>query len=139
MKNIYVYLIFNGNCRQAMEFYKKCLGGELHQMTFAEMPGNPPPEVQKAKDRIMHARLTAGSAVLMASDTMPGMPHQQGDNYSVSLDCESVPEIEKLFAALSEKGTVKMPLQETFWAQRFGMFNDQFGIPWMLNLDRPTH
>ena len=135
MKEINAYLIFNGNCREAMTFYQKCLGADLQMMPFSDMPGGKvPPE---AKDRVMHARLTKGPAVLMASDNMPGMPFQQGDNFSVSLNCDSVQEIEKLFSALSEKSKVTMPLQETFWAARFGMFTDQFGINWMLNLDKP--
>jgi PhnB protein len=135
MKEINAYLIFNGNCREAMTFYQKCLGAELQMMPFSDMPGDKvPPE---AKDRLMHARLTKGATVLMASDNMPGMPFQQGDNFSVSLNCDSVQEIEKLFSGLSDNGKVTMPLGETFWAARFGMFTDQFGINWMLNLDKP--
>jgi PhnB protein len=136
MKEINAYLICNGNCREAMTFYQKCLGADLQMMPFSDMPGdNVPPE---AKNRLMHARLTKGSAVLMASDNMPGMPFHQGDNFSVSLDCESIQEIEKVFNALSEKGKVTMPLQETFWAARFGMFTDRFGINWMLNFGMPV-
>ena len=136
MKEINAYLIFSGNCREAMTFYQKCLGADLQMFPFSDMPGDKvPPE---AKDRLMHAKLTKGPAVLMASDNMPGMPFHQGDNFSVSLDCESVQEIEKLFNALSEKGKVTMPLQETFWAARFGMFTDQFGINWMLNFGMPA-
>jgi PhnB protein len=71
----------------------------------------------------------------MASDTMPGMPFAQGNNFSVTIDCESVEEIDRCFAALSEKGKVTMPLQKTFWAPRFGMLTDRFGINWMLNLE----
>jgi PhnB protein len=134
MKETNTYLIFDGNCREAMTFYQKCLGAELSVMPFSAGPGNPPPE---AKDRIMHARLTKGTAVLMASDAMPGMAVHQGDNFFVNIGCESVQEIEKLFAALGEKGKVKMPLQETFWATRFAMLTDQFGINWMLNLEKP--
>lgn len=136
------YITFDGNCRQAMTFYQKCLGAELRSMSFADMPpGNgAPPVPPTAKDRIMHAALiNKGMPVLMASDTMPGMssPFQAGNNFSVALGCESVQEVEKFFSALSEKGKVTMPLQETFWATRFGMFTDQFGINWMLNLDKP--
>jgi PhnB protein len=134
MKEINAYLIFNGNCREAMTFYQKCLVADLQMIPFSDMPGGNVP--QEAKDRLMHARLTKGPAVLMASDNMPGMPFHQGDSFSVSLNCESVQEIEKLFSTLSEKGKVTMPLQETFWAARFGMFTDQFGINWMLNLDK---
>ncbi len=135
MKNINTYLIFNGNCRQAMKFYEQCLGGELYMMPYCEMPGGCADLPKEAKDWIMHARLTKGSMVLMASDTRPGIPIVQGNNFFVSVNCESVQEAEKLFKALGEKGAVTMPLEETFWALRFGMLTDQFGIKWMLNLD----
>lgn len=134
MKEVNAYLNFDGNCRQAMKFYEKCLGADLQLTTFGDMPGNTPPE---AKDRIMHARLAKGSTLLMASDTMPGMPHNKGNNFSIAVQCDSVPEIEKFFTALSEAGKVSMPLQETPWAARFGMLTDQFGIHWMFNLDKP--
>jgi len=138
MKEITTYLTFNGNCREAMQFYKKCLGAELYLMTFGEMPPSPQMPIPKeANDRIMHARLRNGAAGLMAYDTMPGMPFQQGNNFSVTIACESVQEIERLFAAFGEKGKVTMPLQETFWAARFGMLTDQFGISWMFNLEKP--
>ncbi len=133
MKEINVYLTFDGNCREAMKFYATCLGGELFMMPFSEAPMELPKE---AKDRIMHARLTRGSAVLMASDTMPGMPLQQGNNFSVSVQCESAQEVERLHAALGERGKVTMPPQETFWAVRFGMLTDRFGINWMFNSEK---
>jgi PhnB protein len=85
----------------------------------------------------MHATLVASEGVLMASDTMPGMPFQEGNNFSISIGCESVEETDRLFQALSAGGNVKMPPQETFWAQRFAMFTDRFGIHWMLNMDKP--
>lgn len=134
MKEITTYLNFDGKCREAMEFYKECLGAELHMMPFSEVPGDSPKE---AKDRIMHARLTKGSAVLMASDIMPGMPFQPGTNFSVAIQCESVQEIERYFSALGKKGNVTMPLQDTFWGARFGMLKDQFGIHWMFNFEHP--
>ena len=129
------YLIFNGNCRQAMEFYKQCLGGVLYLSTYGEMPGG---EVSKRhKDWIIHARLTIKTQVLMASDCHSGTPAvKQGNNFFVSINCENVAESKKLFKALSQKGTVEMPLQETFWAVRFGMLTDQFGIKWMLNFEK---
>ena len=145
MKNLNAYLIFNGNCRQAMEFYKQCLGGELHMAPYSEMPGQPAGEAggcsdfpKEAKDWIMHARLTNDSMVLMASDTRPGIPIQQGNNFFISINCGSIKEAEKLFNALGQKGEATMPLQETFFALRFGMLTDQFGIKWMLNLDKPA-
>ena len=83
----------------------------------------------------MHARLTKGQAVLMASDTTPGMPYQQGNNFSININCESLAEIERLFTAFSEKGKVTVPLQDTFWGARFGMLTDQFGVNWMFNFE----
>ena len=134
MKEMITYLNFNGNCRDAMKFYERCLGGELQIMPFAEAPGNHPPE---AKDRIMHARLTNGSAVLMASDTMPGMPFQKGTNFAICVNCQTQEELERFFSAISQKGNVTMPLQDTFWGARFGMLTDQFGVNWMFNFEKP--
>jgi PhnB protein len=134
MKEINAYLIFNGNCREAMTFYKNCLGSDLHLITFADMGGNIPPE---AKDRIAHARISKGAAVLMASDNMPGMPFNIGGNYFVCVQCESAQETDQLFAALSEKGKTSQAPQETPWAFRFAMFTDQFGTNWMLNCEKP--
>lgn len=135
MKEIHCYLTFDGNCASAMKFYEKCLKAELHMMPFAEMQGQPiPPE---AKDKIMHARLQKGSAVLMASDNMPGMPLTKGNNFSVSINCASKQEADDYFGALKEGGKVTMPLQDTFWGAYFGMVTDQFGIQWMFNYDKP--
>jgi len=133
MKSVCVYLNFDGNCRQAMEFYKKCLGGELYTMPFSQAPFDSPKE---AKDRLIHAALQSGSTVLMASDIMPGMPFKQGNNFSVMIECENAAEQDRIFAALGEGGTVTMPLQGTFWEARFGMVTDQFGISWMFNLPK---
>lgn len=137
MKEINSYLTFNGNCREAMEFYKKCLGGELQLIPFSEMPGDLPKEAKGAKDGIMHARLAKGAVALMASDTMPGHAFQQGNNFSIAIQCESPQEVDELFTALGEKGKATMPVQETFWAARFGMVTDQFGINWMFNFEKP--
>jgi PhnB protein len=141
MKGINAYLIFDGNCRQAMQFYAKNLGAKLDVMPFSAAPcpeGQPaPPIPAEAKDRVMHARLVAGPVELMASDNMPGMPFVQGNNFWVSLQCDSVPEIEKLYNAFSEKAKIVQPLQKTFWAERFGMLTDQFGVNWMFNLYAP--
>ena len=103
MRAIQAYLIFDGNCREAMQFYKECLGGTLYMMPFSEAPVDTPKE---AKERIIHATLTNDAAVLMAADTWPGMPFQQGNNFSVSIGCESLQEIEQLFTAIAENGTV---------------------------------
>jgi PhnB protein len=137
MKRTNTYLIFDGNCRQAMKFYQECLGGELQLLPYSEMPpGVPVPK--EAKDRIMHSRLTKGDAILMAMDTSPDRPLRQGNNFSISIECDNVEEIERLFKSLSMEGKVTMPLEETFWAKRFAMLTDRFGINWMLDLEKPA-
>jgi PhnB protein len=134
VKEIVTYLTFDGNCREAMTFYQDCLGADLQLMPFSDMPGSHPPET---KDRIMHARLTKAPAMLMASDTMPGMPLTKGNNFSVSIQCESTEEIDRLFNALAEGGRITMPLGDQFWGARFGMLTDRFDIQWMLNFEYP--
>ena len=137
MKAPVTYLNFDGNTRDAMNFYARCLGGELSIMPFSEAPGDFPKD---AKDKVMHARITKnGSTVLMASDALAGhgAPFRAGNNFSISLDCESLDEIERLFAAFGENGKITMPLQDTFWGARFGMLTDQFGTNWMFNFEKP--
>ena len=134
MKEINTYLSFGGNCRQAMAFYAKCLGGEAHFTPFSSVQGNIPDEI---KDLVLHAELGAGATRLMASDAMPGAPPSQGDNFSVCVNCSSEDEIDILFALLGEGGAVRMELHDSFWGARFGMLTDRFGIHWMLNYDKP--
>jgi PhnB protein len=134
MKQLTTYLNFDGNAREAMEFYKACLGAELEVMAFGDSPMQVPPGAEK---RVMHARLTKGQLTLMASDTMPGMPFHQGSNFSLALECETAQEVDKIFTTLSAGGKVTMPVQETFWATRFGMLTDKFGVNWMLDLAKP--
>ena len=130
MKEITPYLIFDGNCRDAMTFYQRCIGGELNVMTFGESDPNSPPEV---KNRLIHARLAKGSLVLMASDTKPGMPYTQGDSVWLSLVCEDDAEVDTLYAALTDGGKGTMPPHDAFWNARFAMLTDRFGMHWMLN------
>lgn len=133
MKYVNAYLIFNGNCKEAMEFYANCLGANLEMMKFSEAPGTP----KEAGDRIIHAKLTKGDGILMASDNMPGMPFSQGNSYHVSVQCDSQQEIEDYYSAFSAKGKVTMPLQEMFWNAKFAMLVDQFGVGWMFNYELP--
>ena len=133
MKAINAYLTFDGNCLDAMKFYQRCLGGDLQLTPFSDAPGNHP---KGAKDRIIHARLTQGGAVLMASGSISGMPLQRGGNFSVAVQYETGTELEKLFNTVGEKGKVVLPLQDTFWGGHFGMLTDQFGINWMFNLQK---
>ena len=135
MKEITTYLNFDGNCGEAMKFYERCLGDELYIMPFSEAPCDAPAD---ARTRIAHASvLKNGKPVLMASDTLPGMPFQAGNNFSVMVQCESSEEVEKLFTAIGEGGKVTMSVQDTFWGARFGMVSDQFGINWMFNFEKP--
>jgi len=128
------YLNFNGQCESAFKFYEKCLGGKITAMlTFGSSPmAEKTP--QEWHDKIMHARLTVGEAVLMASDAPPGH-YEKTKGMSIALNTDRPEEAERIFAALSENGTVQMPIQPTFWAARFGMLIDQFGIPWMMNCE----
>ncbi|ABF43456.1 Glyoxalase/bleomycin resistance protein/dioxygenase [Candidatus Koribacter versatilis Ellin345] len=134
MKAINVYLVFDGNCGEAMEYYHKALGGEIFKMKFSDAPGGAPPG---AGDRYVHIAIKNGNVLLMASDNMPGMPFTQGTNYSVCISCDSNDEVDKLFKHLSVGGHVHMPPGEQFWAHRFAGFTDKFGINWMLNHEKP--
>jgi PhnB protein len=131
------YLMFDGTCETAFKFYEKVLGGKIvAMMTYAEMPGDT--EMSKdSKNRIMHARLQIGDNVLMASDCPPGR-FEAAKGFNVSINIKDPAEADRLFAALSVKGTINMPIQETFWATRFGMLVDQFGTPWMINCEKPA-
>lgn len=137
MKDVVTYLSFDGNCREAMEFYRTCFQAELYLLPFSKAPVDLPEEAGQAGDRIMHSTLRKGNRLLMASDIMPGTPFQAGNNFSVFLDCDSLQETEELFLALGEGGAVTMPLQDTFWNARFGTLTDRFGIQWTFNFARP--
>lgn len=130
------YLQFNGQCEAAFRFYEKVLGGKIAMiMRFAESPmaGQVP---QEWREKIMHVTMTIGEQVLQASDATPDR-YEKPRGFSVTVDLSSSAEAERVFKALAEKGTVTMPIQETFWALRFGMVEDQFGTPWMVNCSKP--
>jgi PhnB protein len=131
------YLNFNGQCEAAFKFYEKSLGGKIEAMfTHAGTPAEQqtPPEW---RDKILHARLTIGDNILMASDAPPDC-YEEPKGFSVSLQINDPKEAERIFYALAENGKVQMAIQETFWATRFGMLVDQFGIPWMINCEKPA-
>jgi len=130
------YLNFNGNCEAAFNFYHACLGGQIIAMI---RNSDTPAGAQAPADRqskIMHARLLAGGHLLMGSDT-PDEHYTTPKGFAVSISVDEPAEADRIFAALAEGGSVRMPIQETFWAMRFGMFVDQFGIPWMVNCEKP--
>ena len=134
MKEINAYLNFDGNCHEAMTFYQRCLGGKLDVMTFKDAPMDSPPG---AESRVMHAHLASGSAILMASDTMPGMPFQQGNNVYLNINCDEPAEVDRLCAALADGGRITMAPDNAFWGSRFAMLTDRFGVNWMLNAELP--
>ncbi len=126
------YLLFNGQCEAAFKFYEQVLGGKIEgMMTHA---GTPAEEHVPAewRDKILHARMTVGESVLLASDAPPGR-YDQPKGFSVSIQLKNVAEGERIFNALAENGTVQMPFQATFWSPGFGMCVDRFDIPWMVN------
>ena len=126
------YLTFNGQCEAAFKFYEQVLGGKIVAMiTHAGTPaeGQVPPDW---RDKIIHARLIVGDKMLMGSDAPPGR-FEEAKGFSVTIGVDKPEDAERIFHALAEKGTVRMPLQKTFWATRFGMLVDRFGIPWMVN------
>jgi PhnB protein len=140
MATVNVYLTFNGNCKEAFDFYKSVFGGDFPYVgTFGEMPpqeGMTMPE--EDKNRIMHISLPISKeTLLMGSDTGGewASGYQPGNNFSVSINADSKEEADKLFNGLSEGGRVTMPMNHTFWGAYFGMFSDKFGISWMVNYD----
>jgi PhnB protein len=132
-----VYLVFNGNCREAIEFYAKVFKTEAPQiMTFGESPQNPEyPLPEEAKDRVMHSRLNIDGSNVMFSDTFPGQPFVEGNNVTLALISKNKEEIQSWYEQLKDGGTVGMELQETFWSKLYGQVTDKFGIHWQLNYD----
>lgn len=131
------YLNFNGQCEAAFRFYEKCLGGKIEMMMrFADSPMADQVPAER-RNQIVHVRMTAAGKVLMGSDAPPEN-FEKPQGFSVSLSVNDPAEAERIFKALAEKGTVRMPLQQTFWAIRFGALVDQFGIPWMINCEQPA-
>lgn len=130
------YLMFNGTCEAAFKFYAEALGGKIVAMLPHEgspMEQQVPPEWRK---KIMHARLIFGDEVLMGSDCPPDR-YEPMKGFSVTLGVDDPAEAERIFDALSPGATIGMPIQETFWARRFGMLVDRFGTPWMINCEKP--
>lgn len=130
------YLGFNGNCREALEFYAKVLNAKLELMEFGGTPAEEHVPAS-AKNQILHGNLALnGTTILMASDA-GGMPFEKMQGIQVAIVLDDTPEAERIFKALSEGGTVTMPMEPTFWARRFGMCTDRYGTPWMVNSGMP--
>ena len=128
------YLVFNGQCEAAFKFYEKCFGGKIESMfTHAGTPmeSKTPPEW---RDKIMHARMSVGGSVLMGSDAPPEH-YEKPSGTSIHIGLNDPSEADRIFQELAQNGTIRMPIQKTFWAERFGMLKDQFGILWMVNCE----
>lgn len=132
MTQISAYLNFNGNCREAMTFYKNCLGGELSLQTVegSAMEAGCPSGV---KHQILHSSLTKNGLILMGSDMVSPEGLKMGNNISLSLNCSSEDEIKRFYKELSSGGKIIEPLNVQFWGAMFAVFKDKMGITWMLN------
>jgi PhnB protein len=138
MMKIHSYLTFAGNCREAMNFYQECFGGELTFQTIGETPlaeGMPP----EMKSRILHSSLTKNNLVLMASDMVPDAGLIKGNAVSLSLECSSEDEIRSTFEKLAAGGKKDHPLEDTFWGALFGDLTDKFGNHWLLHCENVHH
>lgn len=135
--HLQVYLNFDGNCREALEFYKDVFKtDEPYIMTYGQQPPDPDWEVPaEMKDKIMHARLNLAGTTLMLSDIWPGMPFIVGNNVSLTIVDKDKDEIKRIYDALKEGGRVQMELQETFWSEAYANLTDKFGIEWQVSHD----
>ena len=128
------YLAFNGTCEEAMTFYKDCLGGEFESINrFSDGPdeigGTRIPE--HMQDQVMHMTWRFDGNVVMACDSVDDV--SKGGNVTLCIDMSEVDRVDAAFERLSEGGTMTLPLENTFWGARFGMFTDRFGVKWMFN------
>ncbi|MEU4353350.1 VOC family protein [Streptomyces virginiae] len=134
------YINFDGDARQAMEFYKEVFGGTLSLNTYGDFGGADAGDdaAVAAADKIMHGMLeTAGGFTLMGADNPPGRQHDPGNNISVSVSGEDAAELRGYWDRLSGGGTVSVPLEKQMWGDVFGMCTDRFGITWLVNISTP--
>lgn len=128
------YLAFNGTCADAMRFYERALEAKLELLlTTGASPiaAHCPPDTH---DRILHARLVLpGGGMLMAGDCPTNVPYEGIKGVSLTLNYDTITEAERAFKALSEGGSISMPMQPAFWAKAWGMLVDKFGAPWIVN------
>ncbi len=132
-----IYFNFNGNCREAVEFYAEVFETEAPKiMTFGEGPPNPEyPLPEEAKNLVMHTRLNISGSNVMFSDTFPGSPFTQGNNITLAVVSKDENEIKSVFSKLKEGGKVNLEIQETFFSKCYGQITEKFGIEWQLSLD----
>jgi PhnB protein len=128
------YLFFHGTCEEALNFYKRCLGGEITGLN--RFAGSPMEQQVDAgyREKIMHASFVAGDVKFMASDGRPGSPSDGDGDIALSLATNDAAEGERVFNALAEGGKVTMPLEDAFWGARFGSLTDRFGVQWLISV-----
>lgn len=127
------YLIFNGNCEEAFTFYASCLGGSIK--TISRYEGTPMEIPDDFGQKILHIEMVFENNTILGCDTTPDKPYQRGNDFAMTMNVAEVFILDEVFKKLSEGGQVTMPLQDTFWGARFGMFTDKFGVNWMFNCD----
>jgi len=134
---INVYLSFNGNCREAVEYYANVFRQDIPQMmTYGDTPRDPNFALpEEAKNLVMHTRLMINGSPVMFSDAFPGLPYQAGNNFSLAMVSANREEIESYFHKLKEGAQVRLELQETFWSKCYGSLIDKFGIEWQFNYE----
>lgn len=131
------YLNYGGNCKQAFEFYRQHLGAKVGMMmTFAQMPGSQQPPPGLREDSVLHARMEIAGTEIMASDA-PADRYQPMRSAYLSLNVDDSAEAERIHKVLSDGGEVFMPMEETFFAHRFSMLRDKFGVSWMIIHEKP--
>ena len=135
MAQLNPYLNFNNNCREAMNFYKDCLGGELTLQTVGEMPAMAAQMPAHLKDSILHSTLKSGEIVIMASDLNREKP-LEGNTFSLCINCSSEDELNTFFSKLSAGGKVVQPLGDMPWGAKYGEITDKFGKNWMFNFQK---
>jgi len=130
-----VYLNFNGNCREAVEYYAEVFATETPNiMAFGDVPPNPEYALpEEAKHLVMHSQLIIAGSRVMFSDVFPGMPFIEGNNINLAFVSNNTDEIKSIYDKLQEGGSVRMELQETFWSKCYGQVKDKFGIEWQLS------
>jgi PhnB protein len=128
------YLSFKGDCEAAFTLYARCFGGQLDGIV--RYAGSPMADQVPAgwQDKVMHGSVTVGDQVLMGADVAPD-GYEEAKGFSLSIQIKSTSEAERIFGELARDGRVILPLEQTFWAARFGMVVDRFGIPWSINCD----
>ncbi len=131
---LYTYVNYHGTCQEAFHYYEQHLGGKITMMMTHGQAPNPSPGPPEWKDKVLHARMSVGETELMGADVPNALPMRSA---YLSLLTGSVEEAERIYAALSDGGEIFMPMQETFFALRFGQLRDKFGASWMILHERP--